>query len=153
MPEGVKFDDGFPEHIKVPENLITIIPNSLKPIEAAPFLCAGVTVYDALKNSKAIKNDLVGIVGIGGLGHLAIQFANKMGFKVVGISKNEDKKDIALKLGCEFFINYDKEEVVKELIKLGGAKVILVTAPDEKIINKINKKKENEGKIIIVYKI
>ena len=153
LPEGVKFDDGFPENIKVPENLITIIPNGIKPNDAAPFLCAGVTVYDALKNSKADKNDLVGIVGIGGLGHLAIQFANKMGFKVVGISKNEDKKEIALELGCKFFINYNNEDVGKELNKLGGAKVILVTAPDEKIINKLIEGLANEGRIIIVSEI
>ena len=150
LPSGVTFDDGFSEYITVPENLITIIPNGINPIDATPFLCAGVTCYDALKNSKAVKGDLVGIVGIGGLGHLAIQFANKMGFKVVGISKSEDKKEIALKLGCDSFINYNKEEVGKELIKLGGAKVILVTVPDEKIINKLIEGLAFEGRIIIV---
>ena len=122
----------------------------MDPIEAAPFLCAGVTTYDALKHSNAGKGDLVGVVGIGGLGHLAIQFANKMGFKVVGISKSEDKKEMALKLGCEYFINYNKEDVGKELIKLGSAKVILVTAPDEKIINKLVEGLGFEGRIIIV---
>lgn len=150
LPEGVTFDDGFSEYITVPEHLITIIPNGINPIDATPFLCAGVTCYDALKNSNAVKGDLVGIVGIGGLGHLAIQIANKMGFKVVGISKSEDKKEIALKLGCENFINYNKEEVEKELIKLGGAKVILVTVPDEKIINKLIEGLAFEGRIIIV---
>ena len=150
MPAGVTFDGGFSEYMTVPENLITIIPNGMDPIEAAPFLCAGVTTYDALKHSNAVKGDLVGIVGIGGLGHLAIQFANKMGFKVVGISKSEDKKEMAMKLGCEYFINYNKEDVGKELIKLGCAKVILVTAPDEKIINKLVEGLGFEGRIIIV---
>ncbi len=150
MPAGVLFDGGFSEYMTVPENLITIIPNGMDPIEAAPFLCAGVTTYDALKHSNAGKGDLVGVVGIGGLGHLAIQFANKMGFKVVGISKSEDKKEMALKLGCEYFINYNKEDVGKELIKLGSAKVILVTAPDEKIINKLVEGLGSEGRIIIV---
>ena len=150
MPAGVLFDGGFSEYMTVPENLITIIPNGMDPIEAAPFLCAGVTTYDALKHSNAGKGDLVGVVGIGGLGHLAIQFANKMGFKVVGISKSEDKKEMALKLGCEYFINYNKEDVGKELIKLGSAKVILVTAPDEKIINKLVEGLGFEGRIIIV---
>ena len=150
MPAGVLFDGGFSEYMTVPENLITIIPNGMDPIEAAPFLCAGVTTYDALKHSNAVKGDLVGVVGIGGLGHLAVQFANKMGFKVVGISKSEDKKEMALKLGCEYFINYNKEDVGKELIKLGSAKVILVTAPDEKIINKLVEGLGFEGRIIIV---
>jgi D-arabinose 1-dehydrogenase-like Zn-dependent alcohol dehydrogenase len=135
MPAGVLFDGGFSEYMTVPENLITIIPNGMDPIEAAPFLCAGVTTYDALKHSNAGKGDLVGVVGIGGLGHLAIQFANKMGFKVVGISKSEDKKEMALKLGCEYFINYNKEDVGKELIKLGSAKVILVRLMKKLLIN------------------
>ena len=150
MPAGVLFDGGFSEYMTVPENLITIIPNGMDPIEAAPFLCAGVTTYDALKHSNAVKGDLVGVVGIGGLGHLAVQFANKMGFKVVGISKSKDKKEMALKLGCEYFINYNKEDVGKELIKLGSVKVILVTAPDEKIINKLVEGLGFEGRIIIV---
>ena len=83
MPAGLTFDGGFAEYMTVPEDQITIIPEGINPVDAAPFLCAGVTTFDALKHSNAVKGDLVGIVGIGGLGHLAIQFANKMGFKVV----------------------------------------------------------------------
>ena len=150
MPAGLTFDGGFAEYMTVPQNQITIIPEGINPIDAAPFLCAGVTTYDALKHSNAVKDDLVGIVGIGGLGHLAIQYANKMGFKVVGISSSDNKKDVSMKLGCEYFINYSKDDVSKELLKLGGAKVILITAPDEKIVNKLIDGLTFEGRIIIV---
>jgi propanol-preferring alcohol dehydrogenase len=84
MPAGVTYDGGFAEYMTVPIDQITIIPEGINPIDAAPFLCAGVTTFDALKHSNAVKGDLVGIVGIGGLGHLAIQFANKMGLKLLG---------------------------------------------------------------------
>jgi propanol-preferring alcohol dehydrogenase len=150
MPAGLTFDGGFAEYMTVPEDQITIIPEGINPVDAAPFLCAGVTTFDALKHSNAVKGDLVGIVGIGGLGHLAIQFASKMGFKVVGISRSDNKKDMSMKLGCEYFINYSKEDVSKELLKLGGAKVILITAPDEKIVNKLIDGLAFEGRLIIV---
>ncbi len=150
MPAGLTFDGGFAEYMTVPEDQITIIPEGINPVDAAPFLCAGVTTFDALKHSNAVKGDLVGIVGIGGLGHLAIQFASKMGFKVVGISRSDNKKDMSMKLGCEYFINYSKEDVSKELLKLGGAKVILLTAPDEKIVNKLIDGLAFEGRLIIV---
>ena len=150
MPAGVTYDGGFAEYMTVPIDQITIIPEGINPVDAAPFLCAGVTTYDALKHSNAVKGDLVGIVGIGGLGHLAIQFANKMGFKVVGISSSDNKKDMSMKLGCEYFINYSKDDVSKELLKLGGAKVILVTAPDEEIVNKLIEGLAFEGRLIIV---
>lgn len=150
MPAGLTFDGGFAEYMTVPEDQITIIPEGINPVDAAPFLCAGVTTFDALKHSNAVKGDLVGIVGIGGLGHLAIQFAAKMGFKVVGISRSDNKKDMSMKLGCEYFINYSKEDVSKELLKLGGAKVILITAPDEKIVNKLIDGLAFEGRLIIV---
>ena len=150
MPAGLTFDGGFAEYMTVPEDQVTIIPEGINPVEAAPFLCAGVTTFDALKHSNAVKGDLVGIVGIGGLGHLAIQFAYKMGFKVVGISTSDNKKDMSMKLGCEYFINYSKDDVSKELLKLGGAKVILITAPDEKIVNKLIDGLTFEGRIIIV---
>ena len=150
MPAGLTFDGGFAEYMTVPEDQLTIIPEGINPVDAAPFLCAGVTTFDALKHSNAVKGDLVGIVGIGGLGHLAIQFAYKMGFKVVGISTSDNKKDMSMKLGCEYFINYSKEDVSKELLKLGGAKVILLTAPDEKIVNKLIDGLAFEGRLIIV---
>ena len=150
MPAGVTYDGGFAEYMTVPIDQITIIPEGINPIDAASFLCAGVTTFDALKHSNAVKGDLVGIVGIGGLGHLAIQFANKMGFKVIGISKSDNKKDMSMKLGCQYFINYSKDDVSKELLKLGGAKVILVTAPDEEIVNKLIEGLAFEGRLIIV---
>ena len=150
MPAGLTFDGGFAEYMTVPEDQVTIIPEGINPVDAAPFLCAGVTTFDALKHSNAVKGDLVGIVGIGGLGHLAIQFAYKMGFKVVGISTSDNKKDMSMKLGCEYFINYSKEDVSKKLLKLGGAKVILLTAPDEKIVNKLIDGLAFEGRLIIV---
>lgn len=108
---------------------LVMIPEELNEVEGAPLLCAGVTTFDALKNSGAKPGDVVAIQGIGGLGHLAIQYAKKMGFKTVAISRGVDKKELAEKLGANIFIATENVDVGEELKKLGGAKVILVTAP------------------------
>ena len=131
------------------EELI-LIPDELNDIEGAPLLCAGATTFDALRNSGAHPGDVVAIQGIGGLGHLAIQYANRMGFKTVAISGSTDKKELACKLGAQVFIDTHSEDVVKELQKLGGAKVILVTAPDNKAASQLVNGLSFDGKLLIV---
>ena len=115
-----------------PANALARIPDALSYEEAAPILCAGVTTYNALRNSKARPGDLVAIQGIGGLGHLGVQFANKMGFKVAAISRGNDKEAFAKKLGAHIYIDTEKGDPAGQLTALGGAKVILATASSGK---------------------
>ena len=129
---------------------LVLIPDDLNSIEAAPLLCAGVTTFDALKCSGAKPGDIVAIQGVGGLGHLAIQYAKKMGFKTVVISRGSDKRELAEKLGAQVYIDSESADVAKELQKLGGAKVIIATAPNNKAISVLVDGLGFDGKLIIV---
>jgi D-arabinose 1-dehydrogenase-like Zn-dependent alcohol dehydrogenase len=129
---GFNFDGGYSNYVVAPANALAKIPDALSFEDAAPLLCAGVTTYNALRNSNARPGDLVAIQGIGGLGHLGIQFANKMGFKVAAISKGKDKEAFAKKLGAHAYIDTDKGDAAGQLTALGGAQVILATAPSGK---------------------
>ncbi|MFL0197977.1 zinc-binding dehydrogenase [Clostridium sp. WILCCON 0269] len=131
------------------EKLI-LIPDELNNIEGVPLLCAGATTFDALRNSGAHPGDLVAIQGIGGLGHLAIQYAKRMGFRTVAILRNMEKKELVCKLGAQVFIDIQSEDVVQELQKLGGAKVILLTAPDNKAASQLINGLGFDGKLLIV---
>src|SRR5216117_2256509 len=104
---------------------LVAIPESLSDVEAAPLLCAGITTYNSLRHSGARPGDLVAVLGIGGLGHLGIQFAAKMGFKTVAIARGKDKEPLARKLGAQHYIDNETQDAAAELVKLGGAKVIL----------------------------
>jgi D-arabinose 1-dehydrogenase-like Zn-dependent alcohol dehydrogenase len=104
-----------------------MIPEGLSPVDAAPLMCAGVTTFNPLRNSEARPGDLVAILGIGGLGHLGIQFAAKMGFRTVAIARGTDKEPLARKLGAVHYIDSRAQDPATELLKLGGAKVILAT--------------------------
>lgn len=149
-PAGITYDGGFAEYMITNAQELVQIPEELNEIEAAPLLCAGVTTFDALRNSGAKPGDVVAIQGIGGLGHLAIQYAKKMGFKTVAISRGMDKKELAEKLGAQVFINTETGDVGKELQELGGAKIILVTAPNNKAVSELVNGLGFEGKLIIV---
>jgi len=109
----------------------------MKPEEAAPLLCAGITVFNSMRHSNAKPGDLVAVHGIGGLGHLAIQYANKMGFKTAAISTSADKKELAHKLGAHIFIDTSKENAAEALQKLGGAKLIVATVTNSKSMSEI----------------
>ena len=140
------FDGGFAQYMLAKESDVVLIPKGLSPVESAPLLCAGVTTFSALKNCGAKEGDLVVICGIGGLGHLAVQYSNKMGFKTVAISRNEDKKDLAIKLGAKYYFSTEKDDYVKEITSLGGAKAVILAGPSEILqINLLNvlKKEEN----------
>src|SRR5208283_2818421 len=111
---------------------LAAIPDALSFTEAAPLLCAGITTFNALRHSGAMPGDLVAIQGLGGLGHLGIQYANKMGLETVAIGRGEDKKDFATRLGAHHYIDTNVQNAAEALQKLGGATTILATAPDSK---------------------
>ncbi len=124
---GVSFDGGYAEYMVAPAIALALVPNDLSPVEAAPLMCAGITTYNALRNSGARAGDLAAVLGLGGLGHLGVQYAVKMGFKTVGIARGQDKAPLALKLGAHHYIDSQAQDPAAELQKLGGAKVILAT--------------------------
>src|SRR5580692_7063819 len=124
---GINFDGGYGEYMVAPSVAIAHVPEHLSPVEAAPLMCAGITTYNALRNSGARPGDLVAILGLGGLGHLGVQYAVKMGFETVGIARGQDKGPLAHKLGAHHYIDSPAQDPAAELQKLGGAKVILAT--------------------------
>jgi alcohol dehydrogenase/propanol-preferring alcohol dehydrogenase len=124
---GIHYDGGYADYMIAPIEALASIPDELAAEDAGPLLCAGITTFNALRNSGARAGDLVAILGIGGLGHLGVQFAAKMGFHTVAIARGKDKKELALKLGAHRYIDSQAEDVAKELTALGGAKIILAT--------------------------
>lgn len=146
---GISYDGGYAEYMVAPQEALALIPNELSSIEAAPLLCAGVTTYNALRNSGARGGDVVAIQGMGGLGHLGVQFANKLGFKTVALSRGKDKEQLARQLGAHIYINTETSNVTEELNKLGGARVILATAPNSKAISALVDGLSQNGKLLI----
>ena len=132
---SLAFDGGYAEYVIVPAEAVAAMPDGLQADEAAPLLCAGITVFNAMRRSGATAGTLVAIQGIGGLGHLGIQYARQMGFHTVAIGRGPDKDGLAKKLGAHEYIDSGVVEPAKELQKLGGAFVILATAPDAKAMS------------------
>jgi D-arabinose 1-dehydrogenase-like Zn-dependent alcohol dehydrogenase len=124
---GITFDGGYADYMIAPVEGLAAVPDELSGAEAAPLMCAGVTTFNALRNSGARAGDVVGILGLGGLGHLGVQFAAKMGFKTVGIARGKDKEPLARKLGTWRYIDSQTQDPAAELAKLGGARIILAT--------------------------
>jgi D-arabinose 1-dehydrogenase-like Zn-dependent alcohol dehydrogenase len=129
---------------------LALIPDEISPAYAGPLLCAGVTTFNALRNSGARTGDLVAILGVGGLGHLGVQFAAKMGFDTVAIARGKDKESFAKKLGAKHYIDSESQNVATELEKLGGAKVILSTVTSGKAVNAAMGGLGINGKLILV---
>jgi D-arabinose 1-dehydrogenase-like Zn-dependent alcohol dehydrogenase len=127
---GISFDGGYADYMIAPASAVALLPDDLSAVEAAPLMCAGITTFNALRNSGAGPGELVAVLGLGGLGHLALQFAVKMGFKTVGIARGKDKEPLARKLGAWHYIDTQTEDPAKELAKLGGAKAIIATVTD-----------------------
>ena len=134
---GIDYDGGYAEYVIVPAEALAAIPNQVPAEEAGPFMCAGVTVFNALRNSGARPGDLVAVQGIGGLGHLGVQYARKMGFETVALGRGADKEPLARKLGAHHYIDSAAVDTVAELQKLGGARVILATAPSATAISDV----------------
>ncbi len=147
---GISTDGGYAEYMTARSEALFYIPEKFQSKEAAPLLCAGNTVFGALKNSGAKGGDLVAVAGIGGLGHLAIQYARKLGFQTVALSRGREKKGLALELGAHFYVDISTGQAASELQKLGGAQVIICTAPNSKLISSLIPGLARGGKIIIV---
>jgi D-arabinose 1-dehydrogenase-like Zn-dependent alcohol dehydrogenase len=147
---GISYDGGYAEFMFAPLYALARIPAELTPEEAGPLMCAGVTTFNALRNSGARPGDVVAVQGIGGLGHLGVQFASKFGFDTVAIGRGADKKSLALKLGARTYIDSASQDVAKELRATGGASVILATAPDSKAIGSLVDGLGVGGKLVIV---
>ena len=146
---ALTMDGGYAEFMVANEDALVLIPADMSSAEAAPILCAGETVFSALRNSAARAGDTVAISGIGGLGHLAIQYAKKMGFRVVAISNGRDKEKLVRELGAHHYIDASKEDVGRKLMEMGGAKVILATAPNGKAINRLIPGMGKDAELII----
>ncbi|CAL1710920.1 unnamed protein product [Somion occarium] len=132
---GIHRDGGYAEYATLRSEAVVNVPTDIDPAEAAPLLCAGVTVFNALRNMSYVPGDLVAIQGIGGLGHLAIRFARKMGLRPVAISTSADKKDVASRLGAVAYLDSSKLDIGKALTEMGGAKIIVVTANNPDVLN------------------
>lgn len=125
---GMTYDGGYAEMLVAPAEALVEVPDGLSAVQAAPLLCAGVTTYNALRRSPARSGDLVAVLGLGGLGHLAVQFAAKMGFETVAVSRGSEKGELATELGAHHVVDSEAEDVGKALSTLGGARVVLATA-------------------------
>ncbi|HSW71913.1 MAG TPA: alcohol dehydrogenase [Chlamydiales bacterium] len=147
---GITYDGGYAEYVVVPISALAMIPDKLSPVETGPLMCAGITTFNSLRNSGAVGGDTVAILGIGGLGHLAIQYAAKMGFRTVAIARGKDKQPLALKLGAHHYIDSQSQKVSEELQKLGGAKVILSTVTNSDAVNAVVEGLSIDGKLVVV---
>jgi D-arabinose 1-dehydrogenase-like Zn-dependent alcohol dehydrogenase len=147
---AIHFDGGYQEYMIAPAEAVAAMPDDLPDDEAAPLLCAGITVFNALRNSGARAGELVAIQGIGGLGHLGIQYARQMGFRTVAIGRGADKQSLARKLGAHEYIDDAAGDSAQALQKLGGANVILATAPDSKSMSNLVNGLGPNGTLLIV---
>ena len=134
---GISFDGGYAEYMVAPAEALALIPDELSDVEAAPLMCAGITTFNSLRNSGARPGDTVAVLGIGGLGHLAVQFAAKMGFRTVAIARGADKETLAKKLGAHHYIDSTARDPSAELLKLGGASLILATVTNGKAMSAV----------------
>jgi D-arabinose 1-dehydrogenase-like Zn-dependent alcohol dehydrogenase len=147
---GISYDGGYAQYMVAPVEAVTAMPEGLNDVEAAPLLCAGITTYNALRHSGALPGDLVAVLGVGGLGHLGIQFASKFGYKVAAIGHGPESAELAKKLGASVYIDNKVANVAEELQKLGGAQVILATAPSSKSMTEVIDGLGPNGKLIVV---
>jgi NADPH2:quinone reductase len=147
---GITYDGGYAEYTTVPSEALAAIPEELAAADAAPLLCAGVTTYNALRNTDAQPGDLVAIQGVGGLGHLGVQYAHAAGFETVALSRSPDKEDLTRELGADHFVDASKEDPVERLQDLGGADVILATAPSSAAIESVLGGIGTDGSVVIV---
>jgi len=147
---GISYDGGYQQYMVAPVEALAAIPESLSSIEAAPLLCAGITTFNALRHSGALPADLVAVQGVGGLGHLGIQFASKFGYKVAAIGRGPENAALAKKLGASVYIDSKSTNAAQELQKLGGAQVILATAPSSKAMSELVDGLGPNGKLMVV---
>ncbi len=147
---GISYDGGYQQYMLAPVEALVAIPESLSDADAAPLLCAGITTYNALRHSGALPGDLVAVLGIGGLGHLGIQFGNKFGYKVAAIGRGPEDATLAKKLGASVYIDSAATNAAEALKKMGGAQVILATAPSSKAMSELIDGLGTNGKLMVI---
>jgi D-arabinose 1-dehydrogenase-like Zn-dependent alcohol dehydrogenase len=147
---GISYDGGYQQAMVAPVEALAAIPESLDAAQAAPLLCAGLTTFNSLRHSGALPGDLVAVQGIGGLGHLGIQYANKFGYKVAAIGRGSENASLAAKLGASVYIDSNATNAAEELQKVGGAQAILATAPSSKAMSTLIDGLAPNGKLIVV---
>lgn len=147
---GISYDGGYAEYMVAPQEALASIPDDLSAAEAAPLLCAGVTTFNALRNAGVRQGGLVGVVGIGGLGHLGVQYAARLGYRVVALSRGPDKEDLARELGAHHYIDTKANDPAEALQAMGGADLILCTAPSHKAMEAVFGGLSPRGKLLIV---
>jgi D-arabinose 1-dehydrogenase-like Zn-dependent alcohol dehydrogenase len=147
---GVSFDGGYAEYMVAPAVAVALVPEELSAVEAAPLMCAGITTYNALRNSAARAGDVVGVLGLGGLGHLGVQYAVKMGFKTVAIARGKDKGPLAKQLGAWRYLDSQASDPAMELQKLGGAKVIIATVTNGDAMSAVQGGLGVNGTLIVI---
>jgi len=147
---GISYDGGYQQYVVAPMEALVAIPESLSDVEAAPLLCAGITTFNALRHSGAMPGDLVAVQGIGGLGHLGIQFANKFGYRVAAIGRGSENAALAKKLGASMYVDSKSTNAAEALQKLGGAQIILATAPDSKAMSQLIDGLGPNGKLMVI---
>ena len=147
---GISYDGGYQQYMVAPVEALAAIPESLSDVDAAPLLCAGITTYNSLRHSGALPGDLVAVQGVGGLGHLGIQFAQKFGYNVAAIGRGAENAVLAKKLGASVYIDSHATNAAQALQKLGGAQVILATAPSSKAMSELIDGLGPNGKLIVV---
>jgi D-arabinose 1-dehydrogenase-like Zn-dependent alcohol dehydrogenase len=147
---GITSDGGYADYVVVDAKALALMPEDLADVDAAPLMCAGITTYNALRHSGAHAGDLVAVLGLGGLGHLGVQFASKLGFRTVAIARGAEKAELARKLGAERYIDSTAEDPAEELTKLGGAKVILSTITNSEAVAATFGGLGQRGELVIV---
>lgn len=147
---GSSYDGGYAEYLTAPEEAVARVPDEIEAAEAAPLLCAGITTYNALRNSGARPGDLVAVEGIGGLGHLGVQYAHMMGFHTVALSRGTDKEELALELGADDYVDTEAEDPAEALQEMGGARVILETAPSAEAASVVVDGLGRNGELVVV---
>ncbi len=147
---GISYDGGYGEYLIAPASAVALMPADLPPVDAAPLMCAGLTTFNALRNSGARPGDVVAVLGLGGLGHLGVQYAARMGFHTVGIARGKDKEALARQLGASVYIDSQAQNPAEELLKLGGAKVILATATSGDAMSAVQGGLAVNGTLLIV---
>ncbi|EGC31799.1 hypothetical protein DICPUDRAFT_82326 [Dictyostelium purpureum] len=146
---GTTVNGGHSEYVVIPEDALVIIPDGMDPVSSSPLLCAGLTVFNSFKNQNIRKGALVGVQGIGGLGHLGIQFVKKMGYEVIAMSSGSTKKELAKELGADHYVDMSKD-YVNEMKKIGSVKCILMTAPNKDCFQGLIDSLGTNGKLLVL---
>jgi NADPH2:quinone reductase len=147
---GIASDGGYAEYMTAPAEAVAAVPDNLESAAAAPLMCAGITTYNALRNAGAKPGDLVAVQGVGGLGHLGIQYAHAAGFETVAVSRGTDKRDLAMDLGADHYVDSEAEDPGEALVELGGARIVLATAPNTDAIESVVSGLGVDGEVLAV---